>query len=62
MRYVSTRAEERAREETYRIYLTDALKIIGGLEIRYAEFLEPQTQETRTEEEIVSNINNKLKK
>ena len=57
-----SRAEERAREDAYRIYMTDALKVIGGLNLRYAEYLEPPTPETRTEEEIVSHINNGLKK
>jgi hypothetical protein len=57
-------------EKAYKMYITDALKIIaentakqvGGsyLTARYAEIIEPVKQETRTANEIIINIKDKL--
>ena len=49
-----------AREEIYRIYVTDSLKVIGQLDQRYFDMIQPPKQETRTAEEIIDNITNKL--
>lgn len=49
---------ERKKEELYRNYVTDALKVIGNLNIRYADLFKPE--ETRTAEEIISGISDKL--
>lgn len=44
----------------YQIYVTDALKIIGGLNIRYIEMMQPEQPE-ETPEEIIEKIKLKLK-
>lgn len=46
------------KEELYRAYVTDALKAIGNLNIRYMDYFKPV--ETRTSDEIIDNIKNKL--
>ena len=62
MRYVIARINEHDREQAYRIYVTDALKIIGRIDQRYYDFVRPTKVETRTAEEIISSISEKLKK
>lgn len=59
MRYVSARFTHCQREEAYRIYVTDALKALGGLDIRYADIVYGET-ETRTADEIIDNITSKI--
>ena len=59
MRYVIARVNQNQREEAYRIYVTDSLKIIGGLNIRYADIFAPE--ETRTAEEIIDGVKDKLR-
>lgn len=66
--------QRRQEEEQYRIYITDALKTLtentakmfGGatMKMRYAELIdpEPQKEETRTAEEVVDSIKEKLEK
>ena len=51
---------ETDKAEAYRFYVTDALKIFGGLNIRYADMLKPMPTETRTAEEIIQGISEKL--
>ena len=46
----------------YRFYVTDALKIIGGLNMRYADIVKPAPEETRTGEEIIEDITAKLRR
>ena len=60
MRYVDSRCRQNDREETYRIYVTDALKAIGGFNARYLDVF--GVEETRTSNEIITNISDKLKK
>lgn len=48
------------RETAYRYYITDALKILGGLNIRFADLFKPE--ETRTSDEIIGGIKDKLQK
>ena len=59
MRYVLARYETEYQTKTYRIYVTDALKVAFGLSERYADFLKPD--DPRTAEEIVDNIKDKLR-
>ena len=71
MRYVKVRAEQSAKDKAYRIYATDALKMIaentsrlaGGTSprLRYYDLIKPPIKETRTSEEIIGNIRGKLK-
>ncbi len=59
-------------EKAYRNYVTDALKILtentakanGGkyLQLRYAELFEPTKEETRSAEEVIENIKEKLRR
>lgn len=60
MRYVQARAEEQRRDRIYRIYVTDGLRIIGGLNERYVELLKTSAQDNRTAEEIKAHICAKL--
>lgn len=66
--------QRRQEEKQYRIYITDALKVLtentakmfGGatIKMRYAELIdtEPQKEETRTADEVVDSIKEKLEK
>ena len=59
-------------EKAYKCYVTDALRIItentakanGGhyLQARYAEMIEPRKEETRTANEVIIDIKEKLKR
>lgn len=66
--------QRRQEEQKYRIYITDALKAItdntvrmyGGvsLKMRYADMIDttPQKEETRTAEEVIDHIKEKMQK
>lgn len=60
MRYVEARYNLYNRDLAYRIYVTDALKVLGGLNIRFADLFKPE--ETRTAGEIIDGIKDKLQK
>jgi len=49
-------------DKAYRIYVTDALKIIGSLNGRYIDFIKAKRAkvETRTPEEIIATIRRKI--
>lgn len=57
-------------DKAYRIYVTDALKIIGEntaryaggsyMKIRYFDIEEPKPRETRTPEEIIAHMKQKI--
>ena len=59
MRYVTARYSQHQRDWTYRIYVTDSLKYLAGLNIRYADMFAPE--ETRTAEEIIDGLSDKLR-
>ena len=60
------RLNERAKTEAYRIYVTDALRVVAEntarfasgnyIKARYADMIEPKKQDTRTGDEIVADI------
>ena len=60
------RLDEKARNDAYRIYVTDALRVVaentaryaGGnyIKARYADMVEPIKQDNRTCEEITADI------
>ena len=60
------RLNEKVRNDAYRIYVTDALRIVaentaryaGGnyIKARYADIIEPKKQDNRTCEEITADI------
>lgn len=60
MRYAIARYSSFERDYAYRIYVTDAVKLLAGLNIRYADLFKPA--EVRTADEIIGNIKNGLRK
>lgn len=70
MGYCYAKYNDRALDKAYRIYVTDSLKAIaentskyaGGsyMRVRFAEILNPKPEETRTPEDIISGIKEKL--
>lgn len=70
MRYVGSKIAQRQEETAYRIYITDALLVIGentkrfaggsSMKVRYADILYPKPEETRTAEEIKQHFISKL--
>ena len=50
------RINERAKTEAYRIYVTDALRIVAENTARYADIIDPKKQDNRTCEEITADI------
>jgi hypothetical protein len=60
MRYVEARYNLYNRDLAYRFYVTDGLKAIGGLNIRFVDLFKPA--ETRTSDEIIGGIKDKLQK
>lgn len=68
MRYFFARLHQKQEEETYRIYLTDALfaSVNGGQRMtkRYIEILHPapEVEEQRSPEEIKSKISDGLRR
>lgn len=60
------------QEKLYKSYITDALRLItentakayGGsyMKIRYSEMIVPQKEETRTADEVIWNLKNKLER
>lgn len=58
---MAARQKAADEEKAYKIYVTDSLKAAYNLNARYVDFLEPQKPEdTRTAEEIISDISAKL--
>lgn len=53
-------------ERAYKIYVTDALQLLtkkfGGeyLKNRFADVIEPRIEETRTAEEVIADIRDKI--
>lgn len=60
MRYVKARIKENERDMIYRIYITDSLKAIGGINLRYYDFIDDTPVDTRTGDEIIDHIKNKI--
>ena len=59
MRYVEARLEEHDREETYRIYVTRSLQIAPkgeSLVKSYSDFLNPESIDTRSGNEIAADV------
>ena len=66
LRYCVARLNERAKTEAYRIYVTDALRVVAEntarfasgnyIKARYADMIEPKKQDNRTGDEIVTDI------
>lgn len=63
MRYVLAKREEKTRAEIYRIYVTDCLRALinNDSNPRYIDLIKPQPIETKTADEIVTDVKNKLR-
>ena len=48
------------RDTVYRYYVTDALKILGNIEVRYADVLKWDDEPKETSESIIERIRGKL--
>lgn len=60
MRYALARAHYEDRDEAYRVYISESLRAITGAKKSYQDLLDNGVDETRTSEEIVSHISDKL--
>ena len=61
MRYAIARYKSHQRDEAYRIYVTDLLRIIGkasggNIDKRYWDIINPTPQDSRTGDEIVADV------
>ena len=67
MRYVKSRFQSENQDLAYRIYVTDSVKSVFGLNRRYYDLIktdfeqETYVEETRTPEEIKKSIMEKIK-
>lgn len=63
MRYVNARADEQSREETYRIFVTESLRMLPQQKYigkSYIELLKPVKVETRTGEQVADEVAKKF--
>lgn len=56
-----SRLAKEQEDLAYRIYVTDSLKVIGNLNIRYYDYIKDVPEETRTAGEVIDHIRGKLK-
>lgn len=59
MRYVNARADEQNREETYRFFVTESLRMLPQQKYigkSYIELLKPVKVETRTGEQVANEV------
>lgn len=61
MRYVEARIETTMRDETYRIYITDVLKGLAGVSVRYVDLLSGAAQSIENPEEEAEEIKKGMK-
>lgn len=62
MRYAKARLEQEKREFAYRIFLSDCIGHLVGLNVRYVDLIDQKPVETRTAEQIKTDICAKLAK
>lgn len=62
LRYAKARLETEKRDFAYRIFITDCIGHIIGLNERWVDMVNPKPVETRSAGEIIDNIRNKLAK
>ena len=57
-----SKAKQQVKDTAYRVYVTDCLKLIAentgniSLKLRYYDIINPKKEDTRTGDEIVSDI------
>lgn len=59
MRYVNARADEQSREETYRLFVTESLRMLPQQKYigkSYTELLKPAKVETKTGEQVADEV------
>ena len=49
-------------DKAYRIYITEALRALARMNVRYIDVINPKPEETRSSEEIILGIKEGLKK
>ena len=64
MRYVKSERMREKKDFAYRIYITDSLKAIGHLNMRYYDFIDDTNtpKNDRTEDEVIDHISDMLNK
>ena len=62
MRYVAARFDADRRERAYRIYISDSMKAIGNLNMRYVDMIDKRAGNNADPEEIKDRIKEKLRK
>lgn len=60
MRYVRARVDEARHERIYRIYMSDGLRVIGGLDVRYVDLLDAKSQKEQDANKIIDRLKGKL--
>ena len=60
LRYARARLESTRRETAYRVFITDCIGHTLGLKTRYADHIAPEPVETRTADEVIDSISEKL--
>ena len=53
---MAARCDKERRDSAYRFYITDALKVIGGLNIRYADIIRKTPAKKADPKEIISRL------
>ena len=74
MNYCLARYADEQKRKAYNVYVTDALKVIsentakfagfaggGYMNVRFIDIIEPKPEETRTPDEIINHIKDKLR-
>ena len=61
MRYVLARYERDRAEKMYRIYVSEGLRHLANLNKSYMDLLKKKEIDTRSSEEIIEGIRNKLR-
>lgn len=64
MRYVVARVKEKWHDETYRVYISDSLRVITHADMRYADMvgISDRDKDTRTADEVISSVKGRLSK
>jgi len=62
LRYAKSRLEQEKRDFAYRIFITDCIGHLVGLKMRWEDMVTEAPEETRTADEVISSISEKLAK
>lgn len=61
MQYAKARKKSEENEFIYKVYLTDSLKSIGNLNVRYIELIDDgKWENTKSASEIIDDVKNHL--